>query len=132
MDLQRIEPSQPLADLGCAGWRGGAIAPPEPQTSPNQLWCADDKGEFMLADRRHCYPLTITDFASRYLIACEALATTKEACAFTVFERAFRQFGLPAAIRSDNGTPNALFNLPRLAVWWLRLGIAIERALEGV
>ncbi len=60
---------------------------------PNELWCADYKGEFMLADRRYCYPLTITDYASRYLIACEALATTKEAYAFSVFERAFREFG---------------------------------------
>jgi len=78
---------------------------------------------------------TITDFASRYLIACEALATTKEAYAFTVFERAFKEFGLPAAIRSDNGvpfaSPNALFNLSRLSVWWLRLGIAIERIKPG-
>jgi putative transposase len=44
---------------------------------PNDLWCADYKGEFMLADRRYCYPLTVSDFASRYLIACEALSTTK-------------------------------------------------------
>jgi len=111
---------------------GTALSAPN---EPNQLWCADYKGEFMLADRRYCYPLTITDFASRYLIACEALATTKEAYAFTVFERAFREFGLPAAIRSDNGipfaSPNALFNLSRLAVWWLRLGIAIERIKPG-
>ena len=57
---------------------------------PNDLWCADYKGEFMLANRRYCYPLTITDFASRYLFACEALSTTKEAYAFTVFERAFK------------------------------------------
>jgi putative transposase len=56
---------------------------------PNELWCADYKGEFMLADRRYCYPLTITDFASRYLIACEALHSTKEAHAFSVFESAF-------------------------------------------
>jgi hypothetical protein len=48
-------------------------------TAPNELWCADYKGEFMLADRRYCYPLTITDFASRYLISCDALATIKEA-----------------------------------------------------
>jgi len=54
---------------------------------PNDLWCADDKGEFMLADRRYCYPLTISGHASRYLFACEALHTTKEAYAFTVFER---------------------------------------------
>jgi hypothetical protein len=63
---------------------------------PNDLWCADYKGEFMLADRRYCYPLTITDFASRYLIACEALQSTKEAYAFAVFENVFREFGLPS------------------------------------
>src|SRR5215204_4506419 len=84
----------------------------------NDQWCADYKGEFMLADRRYCYPLTISDFASRYLIACEALHTTKEAYAFTVFENAFKEFGLPRAIRTDNGvpfaSPNALFNLSRL------------------
>jgi putative transposase len=56
----------------------------------------------MLADGRYCYPLTITDFASRYLLCCEALATTKELYAFPVFERAFKDFGLPRAIRSDN------------------------------
>jgi putative transposase len=102
---------------------------------PNDLWCADYKGEFMLADRRYCYPLTITDFASRYLIACEALSTTKEAYAFTVFENAFKEFGLPNAIRTDNGvpfaSPNALFNLSKLSVWWLRLGIDIERIKPG-
>jgi putative transposase len=102
---------------------------------PNQLWCADYKGEFMLADRRYCYPLTVTDFASRYLIGCEALSTTKEAYAFTVFERLFKEFGLPKAIRTDNGvpfaSPNALFNLSRLSVWWLRLGIEIERIEPG-
>lgn len=103
--------------------------------APNDLWCADYKGEFMLADRRYCYPLTITDFASRYLIACEALHTTKEAYAFSVFERVFEEFGLPWAIRTDNGvpfaSPNALFNLSKLSVWWLRLGIAIERIKPG-
>ena len=61
---------------------------------PNDLWCTDYKGEFMLADRRCCYPLTITDFASRYLFACEALSTTKESYAFPVFEAVFREFGL--------------------------------------
>jgi putative transposase len=102
---------------------------------PNELWCADYKGEFMLADRRYCYPLTITDFASRYLLACEALATTKEIYAFTVFERVFKEFGIPKAIRTDNGvpfaSPNALFNLSKLSVWWLRLGIEIERIKPG-
>jgi putative transposase len=104
-------------------------------SEPNALWCADYKGEFMLADRRYCYPLTITDFASRYLIACEALHSTKEAYAFTVFESAFKEFGLPRAIRTDNGvpfaSPNALFNLSKLSVWWLRLGIEIERIKPG-
>ncbi len=102
---------------------------------PNELWCADYKGEFMLADRRYCYPLTITDFASRYLFACEALSTTKEAYAFPVFEAIFKEFGLPKAIRTDNGvpfaSPNSLFNLSKLSVWWLRLGIEIERIKPG-
>jgi putative transposase len=104
-------------------------------TDPNELWCADYKGEFMLADRRYCYPLTITDYASRYLITCDALSTTKEVYAFSVFERAFKDFGLPTAIRTDNGvpfsSPNALYGLSKLSVWWLRLGINIERIKPG-
>jgi putative transposase len=102
---------------------------------PNELWCADYKGEFMLADRRYCYPLTITDFASRYLIRCDALSTTQELYAFSVFERVFKEFGLPTAIRTDNGvpfaSPNALYGLSKLSVWWLRLGIQIERIKPG-
>jgi putative transposase len=98
---------------------------------PNELWCADYKGEFMLADRRYCYPLTITDAASRYLLCCEALSSTRVSLAFTVFERIFKDFGLPHAIRTDNGVPfsrpNSLFGLSKLSVWWLRLGIEIER-----
>jgi putative transposase len=104
-------------------------------TGPNELWCADYKGEFMLADRRYCYPLTITDYASRYLLTCDALSTTKEVYAFSVFERAFKDFGLPRAIRTDNGvpfsSPNALYGLSKLSVWWLRLGINIERIKPG-
>jgi putative transposase len=104
-------------------------------TDPNALWCADFKGEFMLGNRRYCYPLTITDFASRYLLACEALATTAEKFAVTVFERAFRDHGLPSAIRTDNGVPfasgQALYGLSKLSVGWLRLGIAIERIKPG-
>jgi len=102
---------------------------------PNELWCADYKGEFMLGDRRYCYPLTITDYNSRYLLACDGLETTKECYAFTVFERVFKEFGMPQAIRTDNGcpfaSPNALYGLSRLSVWWLRLGIAIERIKPG-
>jgi putative transposase len=104
-------------------------------TEPNALWCADYKGEFMLANRRYCYPLTITDFATRYLLTCDALATTQETFAFTVFLRAFKEFGLPHAIRTDNGlpfaAPTALYRLSKLSVWWLRLGIQIERIAPG-
>ena len=104
-------------------------------TEPNALWCADYKGEFMLGNRRYCYPLTITDFASRYLLTCEALSTTQEQFAFTVFERTFKEFGLPQAIRTDNGVPfasaQALYGLSKLSVWWLRLGIALERSKPG-
>jgi putative transposase len=104
-------------------------------TEPNALWCADYKGEFMLGNRRYCYPLTITDFASRYLLACDALSTTKALFAFPVFERAFKEFGLPLAIRTDNGlpfaAPTALYRLSKLAVWWLRLGIHLERIAPG-
>jgi putative transposase len=101
----------------------------------NALWCADYKGEFQLTNQRYCYPLTISDYASRYLIACEALSTTKERYAFGVFERAFQDFGLPEAIRTDNGTPfgsaHALYGLSKLGVWWLRLGIRLERIAPG-
>ena len=104
-------------------------------SEPNALWCADYKGEFRLGNRQYCYPLTITDFASRYLIACEALSTTQERFAFTVFERAFKEFGLPRALRTDNGVPfaapTALYRLSKLAVWWLRLGIEIQRIQPG-
>jgi putative transposase len=104
-------------------------------TAPNALWCADYKGEFMLGNRRYCYPLTITDFASRYLLTCEALGTTQEKFAFTVFERTFQEFGLPQGMRTDNGvpvaSPHAIYGLSKLAVWWLRLGIAMERITPG-
>jgi putative transposase len=104
-------------------------------TTPNALWCADYKGEFRLGNRRYCYPLTVTDFASRYLLTCEALSTTKEQYAFAVFERAFKDYGLPRAIRTDNGVPfasaHALYGLSKLSVWWLRLGVSIERIRPG-
>ena len=68
-------------------------------------------------------------------MCCDALATTKEMYAFTVFERAFKEFGLPRAIRTDNGVPfasrSAFFGLSKLSVWWLRLGIGIERIKPG-
>jgi putative transposase len=102
---------------------------------PNELWCADYKGEFMLGNKQYCYPLTISDYSSRYLIGCEGVKSTKADIAFTVFESAFRNFGLPSAIRTDNGVPfasgNALFGLTRLSVWWLRLGISLQRIKPG-
>lgn len=102
---------------------------------PNGLWCADYKGEFRLGNKQYCYPLTVTDYHSRYLLGCEGLESTKEPFAFTVFERIFKEYGLPKGIRTDNGppfsSPNALFGLSRLSVWWLRLGIAIERIKPG-
>ena len=103
--------------------------------APNQLWCTDFKGEFRLGNQRYCYPLTLTDQASRYLLMCEALESTKEVTAFAAFQRLFEERGLPGAIRSDNGlpfaSPNGLYNLSKLSVWWLRLGIAIERIKPG-
>jgi putative transposase len=103
--------------------------------NPNGLWCADYKGEFKLGNRQYCYPLTITDYRSRYLLSCEGLASTKSDFAFSVFERTFKDFGVPKAIRTDNGIPfasaNALFGLSKLSVWWLRLGINIERIKPG-
>ena len=106
-----------------------------PGAAPNDLWCADFKGEFKLGDGRYCYPLTVTDHASRYLLLCEALESTREELAITAFEQLFRERGLPGAIRSDNGvpfaSPNGLYGLSKLSVWWLRLGIEIERIKPG-
>jgi transposase InsO family protein len=102
---------------------------------PNDLWCTDYKGEFQLGDKRYCYPLTVTDHASRYLLLCEAMESNREDSAFMAFEHLFKERGLPLAIRSDNGvpfaSPNGLFNLSKLSVWWLRLGISIERIRPG-
>ena len=89
----------------------------------------------MMGNHKYCYPLTVTDYASRFLICCEGLESTKERMAFTVFDRLFKEYGLPKGIRSDNGVPfasaHAIYGLSRLAVWWLRLGITIERIKPG-
>lgn len=103
--------------------------------APNDLWCVDFKGEFLLGDRRYCFPLTVTDHASRYLLLCEALTSTREGPAITAFRQLFQEHGLPRAIRSDNGVPFAtaagLYGLSKLSVWWLRMGIGIERITPG-
>lgn len=109
--------------------------PLSPGSQPNDLWCVDFKGEFRLGNGHYCYPLTVTDHASRFLLLCEAFESTRENPVLAAFDRLFRDRGLPSAIRSDNGvpfaSPNALFNLSKLSVWWLRLGIAIERITPG-
>ena len=110
--------------------------PLSPGSSPNELWCADFKGEFKLGNGRYCYPLTVTDHASRFMLLCEALESTREDPAITAFEQLFHERGLPDAIRSDNGvpfaSPNALFNLSKLSVWWLRLGIASSASSRAI
>jgi hypothetical protein len=93
---------------------------------PNQEWDVDFKGEFLLGNGEYCYPLTMTDAFSRFLLRVRALEGTSGAGARPVFEGAFREFGLPWSIRSDNGTPFASHGLGRLtllSVWWMKLGI---------
>jgi transposase InsO family protein len=99
-------------------------------TAPNDLWCIDYKGQFRLGNGSYCYPLTVTDQYSRYLLGCEGMAAISDEGAREVCEDLFRANGLPAAIRSDNGTPFAstgLAGLTKLSAYWLRLGIALER-----
>ena len=110
---------------------GTALSQP---AAPNDLWCCDFKGEFRLGNGRLCYPLTVTDQVSRFILMVEALEGTAEAPVFTAFHRLFEERGLPRAIRTDNGVPFAsrgLYGLSRLSVWWLRLGIEIERIKPG-
>ena len=100
--------------------------PTAPMDAPNAVWTADFKGEFKTRDGAYCYPLTVCDGYSRYLLACRALPSTAAAGARPVFERLFREHGLPLRIRSDNGVPFATIALGRLSalsVWWVRLGV---------
>ncbi|HEY0779517.1 MAG TPA: IS481 family transposase [Gemmatirosa sp.] len=94
--------------------------------APNAIWTTDFKGEFKTRDGVYCYPLTIVDGYSRFLLACRGLPSTRTVGARPVFERLFHEHGLPARIRSDNGVPFATIALGRLStlsVWWVRLGI---------
>jgi len=99
-------------------------------TQPNQLWTADFKGQFKTRDARYCYPLTVADSYSRYLLGCRALCSTKTLGTKAAFQRLFQEYGLPQAIRTDNGTPfaaaTAIGRLSRLSAWWIRLGIRPE------
>ncbi len=100
----------------------------------NRVWCADFKGWFRTADGERIDPLTISDAHSRYLLRCQAVEKTDTARVRAIFEAAFREYGLPEAIRTDNGAPfasHAIAGLSRLAVWWMKLGIVPERIAAG-
>lgn len=104
------------------------------EVAPHEVLTADFKGEFRTRDRRYCYPLTIADHASRYLLACRAFYSTAGGPVQQVFREIFREYGLPRAILTDNGTPFAtteVARLSRLAVWWIRLGIQPLRIQPG-
>lgn len=101
---------------------------------PNDVWTADYKGEFRTRDGKRCYPLTIADAKTRYLLACQGLESTAAELAQAVFEQVFREYGLPRVIRTDNGSPfatKAIAGLSQLNVWWTKLGIAQDRIAKG-
>lgn len=103
-------------------------------TSPNAVWCADFKGWFRTADGTRCDPLTVTDAFSRLLLACVIVPRPDHGHVRPVFEELFREYGLPQAIRTDNGPPFASVGaggLSPLAVWWIKLGIVPERIMPG-
>jgi putative transposase len=110
----------------------GVVAPST--TQPNDLWTADFKGHFRTRDGVYCYPLTVADQHSRCLLACHGLRSTQGVGVRPVFDRLFREHGLPRAIRTDNGVPFAttgIHGLSQLNVWWLSLGIQHQRILPG-
>ena len=109
-------------------------SPLQHAAGPNQVWCADFKGWFRCGDGSRCDPLTITDAYSRYLLRCQSMKGMQAEPARGVFEAAFREYGLPAGLRTDNGEPFAsvgLGGLSTLAVWWIKLGIRVERIPPG-
>lgn len=108
--------------------------PLEHAEKPNQVWCADFKGWFRCGNGDRCDPLTATDACSRFLLRCRHVPKTDGAHVRSVFETLFREYGLPEAIRTDNGAPfasKAPAGLSRLSMWWLRLGIRHERIQPG-
>jgi transposase InsO family protein len=101
---------------------------------PNDLWCADFKGWFRTGDGERNDPLTASDACSRFLLRCQATEKTDTERVRSIFEAAFREYGMPWAIRTDNGPPfasRAVAGLSRLAVWWMKLGIVPERIEAG-
>jgi len=110
--------------------------PPErtPPTEPNDEWSTDFKGHFRTRDGRYCYALTIADQFSRYLLSCHGLLSTSFETVWPVYERIFREYGLPRSILSDNGTPfssNSVKRLSKLSVRWIRLGISPRLTQPG-
>ncbi len=102
--------------------------------APNQIWSVDFKGHFVLGNGRRCYPLTLSDNFSRYLLLCRALEHPSYQAVRPWFEWAFREYGLPEAIRSDNGAPFASLavgGVSQLSKWWIQLGIRPERIEPG-
>ena len=114
-------------------WKHPGAAPFN-TTAPNQIWTIDFKGQFRTRNGRYCYPLTVLDHFSRYLLRCQALPDVTGAGVKPHLRRLFRTYGLPDAIRSDNGAPFAstgIHGLNRLNVWWLQLGIVHQRITPG-
>lgn len=110
----------PRRVIGHPGRPGAAIL------APNHVWCADYKGQFRMGNGRYCYPLTVSDGYSRFLLGCQGLTSTAVNEAKPVFTRLFHEYGLPQFIRTDNGVPfatNTLARLSRLSAWWIRLGV---------
>jgi putative transposase len=109
------------------------LVPPTTER-PNDLWTADFKGHFRTRDGVYCYPLTVADQHTRYLLSCHGLLSTKGQGVRPIFDRLFREYGLPRAIRTDNGVPFAttgIHGLSQLNVWWIRLGIQHQRILPA-
>jgi putative transposase len=102
--------------------------------APNQVWCADFKGQFRMGNGQYCYPLTVTDGFSRFLLECRGLHSTAVVPSKAVFTHIFKEYGLPQKIRSDNGVPfatNSLARLSSLSAWWIHLGVMPELIEPG-
>lgn len=117
---------------GRASAHQGVVRPTT--AAPNDLWTADFKGQFRTGNLVYCYPLTIADQHTRFLLKCRGLLSTQTVTATPVFERVFREYGLPIAMRTDNGVQfatQAVHGLSYLNVWWMKLGIAHQRIHPG-
>jgi putative transposase len=151
--LQRLRKLQPRLTLPASSTAGdilkrhGLVEPRKPRArhrhpgrpyvemrAPNDVWTADFKGEFLTGDHRYCYPLTVADGCSRYLLSCRGQRSTAHASAREGFRALFREYGMPLQILTDNGIPFAscaLGGLSRLSAWWIKLGIHPVRIEPG-